>query len=181
MRVYENRHVMPQAFLVHQTQYADSLVNALAEIKKDSFDPRRTVIIEDRAFELPQGQAVLNGTADEATYKRTNINTISVDVKAASKGLLVISDQYYPGWHATVDGVEAPLVRADYLFKAVPIEQGNHKVVLYFRPTYLIPGLVAMALCLLLNAGLLVFRRSNRRKVLANHTADSDPVLNKAS
>ncbi len=181
VRVYENRRVMPSAFIAHETVFAENEVKALEEISKQSFDPRRTVIIEDRAMELPKGQSSLSGQAEQATFSRPDINTISIDVKAASKGLLVISDQYYPGWHATVDGVDVPLARADFLFKALPIEPGNHKVLLYFRPTYLIPGLVLMAICLVLNAGLLCIGRAKRRKEHSNQSSDSDPVLNKVS
>ena len=101
---------------------------------------------------------------DEVKASRPDVNTVVVDVKTASKGLLVVTDQYYPGWHAVVDGVEKPIVRANYLFNAVPLEAGAHKVVLYYRPTYLVPGLVLFACCILLNAGMLLFKSGRRRK-----------------
>ena len=49
-------------------------------------------------------------------------------------GLLVLSEIWYPeGWTATVDGVEVPLVRANYILRALPIDAGDHEVILSFE------------------------------------------------
>lgn len=162
-RLYENRQAMPMAYLVHETVHAGSEGEALAKVLASSFDPHRQVVIEDKAVMLEKSEG--NGVAkDEVKASGQDVNTVVVDVKTGSKGLLVVTDQYYPGWHAVVDGVEKPIVRANYLFKAVPLEAGAHKIVLYFRPTYLVPGLVLFACCILLNAGMLLFSSGRRLK-----------------
>jgi hypothetical protein len=51
-------------------------------------------------------------------------------------GILVISDVLAPGWSATVDGREAPIVRADYAFRAVPVPAGEHDVVMRYLPWF---------------------------------------------
>jgi hypothetical protein len=54
--------------------------------------------------------------------------------RADSDAVAVFVEQYYPGWTATVDGQPAPLVRANMLMRAVPIRQGEHAIVLRYRP-----------------------------------------------
>jgi hypothetical protein len=49
-------------------------------------------------------------------------------------GLLVLSDVYYPGWIADVDGKPAPILRADILFRAVEIPAGSHRITFRFVP-----------------------------------------------
>jgi len=46
----------------------------------------------------------------------------------------VFSEIYYPGWTATVDGVEQPLGRVDYVLRALQVKPGKHEVVLSFFP-----------------------------------------------
>jgi uncharacterized membrane protein YfhO len=54
---------------------------------------------------------------------------------------LVLSDTYYPGWKAFVDGQQTPLLRGDVLFRAVPIPAGEHDVQLHFEPASVKVGL----------------------------------------
>ncbi len=49
-------------------------------------------------------------------------------------GFVVFSEAWYPGWRAWVDGEQVPLYRADYLFRAVPVPEGEHEVVVAYRP-----------------------------------------------
>ena len=54
----------------------------------------------------------------------------------------MLSVTFYPGWRAFVDGQEVPIYEADYLFRGVFLEQGQHLVEFRFRPWFLRIGLV---------------------------------------
>ncbi len=59
---------------------------------------------------------------------------ISIEVTANQKGTLVLSESYYPGWNATVDGKYVNIIPSNYLFQGVEIDSGKHKIVFEYRP-----------------------------------------------
>jgi hypothetical protein len=61
-------------------------------------------------------------------------NRVEISVRASSDGWLVLSDVWYPGWQATIDGIGVPLERANYLFQAVAVSAGDHLVQFSYRP-----------------------------------------------
>src|SRR5262249_46572884 len=93
-----------------------------------------------------------------------NPNDIRVNVDLTQPGLLVISNVWYPGWSAVVDGRAQPVERVDATFQRVYLPAGSHDVRLIFAPASLRVGLALAAIGLLLAAiGLAIDRRSCRR------------------
>jgi hypothetical protein len=82
------------------------------------------------------------GQSDNATIEQPlqNSAAMQVNVSAAQNGLLVISNTWYPGWIVQVDGQKAPLLRANYLFQAVWLPAGSHRVEFIYRPVVFYAG-----------------------------------------
>jgi uncharacterized membrane protein YfhO len=59
---------------------------------------------------------------------------VIIEVYAASDGFLVLSDVYYNGWKAFVDGENEKVYKADYVFRAVRLTEGQHTVEFVFDP-----------------------------------------------
>ena len=94
------------------------------------------------------------------TPERVEMRTHSDD-----QALLVLSDSYYPGWTALVDGEPAPIYPTNVLFRGVFVPAGDHTVVMTFRPSDWLRGLwVSAAGVLILVGGLVVLAWSFFRR-----------------
>jgi hypothetical protein len=92
---------------------------------------------------------------------------IIVDQSTTKDGFLFISDSWFPGWKAKVDGEEAPVYRADYAFRAVPVSKGYHKVEFSYDPISLKMGLWISLGTTVILIGLVLFRRKINEKTVA--------------
>jgi uncharacterized membrane protein YfhO len=73
----------------------------------------------------------------------------------------VVADTYDPGWKATVDGRDAPLLRANLAFRAVPVDAGRHTVEMRYRPAAVVIGLAISGLTAMVAGAALVARRTS--------------------
>ena len=76
-------------------------------------------------------------------------NSVTLEANLSRPGYVVLLDRYDPNFHATVDGNEVPIERANQLFRAVPVGPGEHTIRFFYRPEGLISGAVLSLLCLL--------------------------------
>lgn len=79
---------------------------------------------------------------------------VEVWVTARSASILLLADTYHSGWRAAIDGVEVPILVANYAFRAVTVGPGDHRVVWQFQHPGLTPGLWLFAGGLAVSAGL---------------------------
>ena len=136
IHVFENNRAMPRAWLVGEEIVVDSRDGVLAAIKTEGFDPRRQVVLE-----RPSGLALAGPASGQTvTISNHSPNRISLVSESDRPSVLVLSEVYYPGWQAIVDGQPNPILRANWTFRAVPLEAGRHEIDLSFRPTSLLAG-----------------------------------------
>jgi len=139
VRVYENARAMPRAFYVPRIEAVESPSLLLDRLSGGSVSPRQVALVE----EGPADGFV--GSDPQATgtvaIESDNSEVLRLRVKAEAAGFLFMSDQYYPGWHATVNGVEAPIQRANYAFRLVRVPAGSSTVVFRYVPVRFWSGL----------------------------------------
>jgi hypothetical protein len=151
--IHENTNVLPRAFIVHRVEIIPSGEAVLDRMRGGDFDPSETVILE---WEPAQGtghsaipaQPDLRGAEIEAYSP----HKIVINAHLNADGFLIFSDTYYPGWRAYVDGQEVQIHRADYLFRAIYLEEGQHVVEFRYSPLFLRIGL-SLALLVILTLG----------------------------
>jgi hypothetical protein len=150
VNVYLNETALPRAFVLHRAEVATDHEDAWERIHRSDFDPTTSVVLE--------GGQPLDVQADgEATVHvlRYGTNMLQIEVDSPAEGYLFLSEPFYPGWRAELDGQPAPILRANYAFRAVAVPAGMHTVGMSFQPTtwYIglaITGVTALTLFLLL-------------------------------
>jgi hypothetical protein len=157
VNVYRNKTALPRAFVVHRAVAASDHEDAWARIHEPGFDPATQVVLED-------GQPIDVHTEGQAVVRlvRYEPDSLTIDVDSPAEGYLFLSDPFYPGWRAQVDGEPAAILRADYAFRAVAVQAGPHRVTMTFQPRSWLAGLgisVLTVLTLLALAGLALARR----------------------
>ncbi len=134
VKIYENLDVLPRAFVVSQARVVNDDAAALAAMSDPGFDPARIVILNGTSANAGQ---VLPGAPSKAEILIYEPERIVIETDSDSSSWLVLTDAWYPGWRATVDGAPVEIARADVLFRAVPVPAGRHRVEFIFVPTSL--------------------------------------------
>ncbi len=133
MYVYRNGDALPRAFFVDGWRIIESRQEMLEALQDAEFEPRRTLLLEeDPGVERSQHRPGDCGEAIEfVTYEEDEFV-----LKAAPSNdcFLFLSEVYYPGWKVYVDERREKIHRANYLFRAVYLEEGPHVVRFVFDP-----------------------------------------------
>jgi hypothetical protein len=139
VRVYENLQAYPRAYFADTLRGETDPQAILLAVTADGFDGRRLALVESNQPSVlqPTGGAT---NADKVTITQSSANQIALATNAAQPRFLVLSEMYFPGWHATVDGVETPIYRTNYLFRGIAVPAGQHTVMFVYRPVSALMG-----------------------------------------
>jgi hypothetical protein len=144
-RVYVNDRAQERAFLADR--YVIARGDTARRLLRQGPDLTRTAILEQQlAPELRPDAA--GGGPETAVITDYAADHVDIRTSADGRRLLVLSDVYYPGWRATIDGGAAPILVANYAFRAVSVPSGSHTVEFRYRPrSILFGGLVSLLAC----------------------------------
>jgi hypothetical protein len=153
VRVLENTRAYPRAYFPERVRSELDARAVLREVTAPGFDGLRQAIVE-----TPAPPALQPSTAPaEARTRRVSPTDLRVATKTTEPRLLVVSEMYYPGWRAYVDGVETPILRTNYLFRGVVVPSGRHVVRFAYLPSSALAGAAVSSLALIV-AGVLLYR-----------------------
>jgi hypothetical protein len=161
--VMENTAAYPRAMVVNRARIPTGSATALDLIETQPFLPREEVVlspgttVEEAGAPGAAGRSSAGSPEGTAAIERYGLHEVDVRVDSPGEVYLVLSDSYYPGWRAFVDGTEQRLLRGDVLFRAVQVPAGQHSVVFRFEPVSLRLGLALSACALVVVLGLLAF------------------------
>jgi uncharacterized membrane protein YfhO len=137
--VYENPDVLPRVLTPSKVRVVSSFDEAIARGDLADVDFTETVLLEavpgtsPDSLDFQTGSLPGSGDVDARilSYRNTEVR---ISVKAEKATIVVLNDLYYPYWRVFVDGEEEPLLRANYIFRAVHVTAGTHDVVFRFSP-----------------------------------------------
>ena len=129
----ENPYTYGNAWFVNHVRY---VANANEELDAIGSLDLRHEAVADQKFKEQLGESVPQDTVSLSfvRIKTYEPNQLTYEVESAKGGVVVFSEIYYPGWTATVDGVEQELGRVNYVLRALQVKPGKHEVVLSFFP-----------------------------------------------
>jgi hypothetical protein len=164
-RIYALRETfLPRAFVVSNCILLPKkdLLNCLVS---PEFDPKKTLLLEEE--DKPTDLQVHDGSGETPRSSARIISyrpdEITLEVESEVHGFLFLSELYYPGWKALVDGKPVPILRGNYLFRVIELPRGTHSVQFYYAPLTIKMGIAISLLTLVLITYVAIswFRRSN--------------------
>jgi hypothetical protein len=165
LALFEDPDALPRAYAVLHAECPDGDRALLERLTSADFDPLRSVLLEGGcARETPPRER-----AAPVTIERDEPELVRVVVDVARPGFFVLTDTHEPGWRARLDGEPAPVLRANWTFRAVAVPAGRHVVELRYEPASFRGGVVLAGLALLAGAALAV------RPVLRRHRVGPRP------
>jgi hypothetical protein len=137
-RVYEVSGPLPRFFFAKRLRRASHMDEALRILRSPEFDVGAEAVIEG-AGALPAGG---DGTVRTVRYSPREV---VLETETAAPAFLVTSETWYPGWHATLDGIGHRLVLTNVAFRGIPVPAGRHTITMRFDPPILARSAFASA------------------------------------
>lgn len=132
-QAYENTKAFPRAFLVDDYIIEKNPQKTFDLLFDQNFSLLKTVILEEKPdnFSSLKNDASITSKVSLEIYKP---QYIQLKVNTDTDKILFLSDNYYPGWKATIDQTPTKIYRADFAFRAIVIPKGEHTVEFLFKP-----------------------------------------------
>jgi hypothetical protein len=123
--VYENTMVFPRAFFVTNTLLVNSKQEAISELFNINNPLKRVAVVENIKNKNIFKSNWDLGRVEFTTYQA---NKVFLETNSPGQGFLVLTDTYYPSWHAKIDGKDIEIFLTDYNFRGIIVPSGKHKV-----------------------------------------------------
>jgi len=158
--VYRNTNALPRAWFVDHARVITDTATHLTAVADPAWDPAREALVFEKVGPLDPGAG---GSARITHYSPREIEA---EVSSPGNCLLLVSEIYYqPGWTAWIDKAEVPILRADYVLRAVRVPPGRHVLRMHYDSPAFLKGLrvSAAGFCLVGVALLSSFLLGRRR------------------
>lgn len=152
---------LPRAYMVFGAKVIKDENEVKRFMESETFDPARMVVFEeDPPFIDTIAISESDGKANIASY---NINAIVVDVSTSQRGYLILSEMYYTGWNAYVNGLPRKIFRVNWNQRGIPLDAGESRVEVRFEPPSFTHGSrITLATIGLSIVGIVYFNRKKR-------------------
>jgi hypothetical protein len=152
--VWENPHARPRAYVSDGWDETTDITRLADVAKRSGLHGGPSIVAQDPADKAALARSGFVGIAEAPAVASHQGNSGVVDsqfspgrvearVQAAGPSLVVINEAYYTGWRAWIDGQSAKIVHANHLFMGIHVPDGEHTVLLEYRPTAIPVGIGA--------------------------------------
>ncbi len=159
LKVYLNPRAMPRAWAVHRLLAVATDEEAFRYLEDPGFDFRKAGWIRGQPPDLeecPPGEDVIR-------VVRRDTQALEIEARMACRGMVVVSENFFPGWRAWVDGKPAPIHQVYTCLRGIVVEGGLHHIRMEYRPRSVILGGAATLLAMAGAVALLWLERRRSR------------------
>jgi membrane protein YfhO len=143
LRFYHNSTPLPRAYMIGAAR--PEAGSPLQGLTRPDFDPKGEVYLAGL-----RNRTGRIGEAGTVEIQEDRPEAVGLQVSAAAAGWVVLTDNYYPGWSAELDGKPVPIRLANYLFRAVEVPAGEHRLRFRYSPrTFRIGGAISAGFLLI--------------------------------
>ena len=154
VKMYENLDVLRRAFVVPSWTWRPDVTSSVEAMADPDFQPgREAVVVGEGAPVTHEARPV------RVEVVRYGPEEVVVHADLEGDGLIVLTDAFYPGWRATLDGERRPVYQVDGLFRGIMAPAGHHEIVFSYESRPFLIGRAISVAALLLTVLLLVVER----------------------
>ncbi|MCF6147607.1 MAG: YfhO family protein [Candidatus Kuenenia sp.] len=148
--LFENLHALPQSFVVHKAKELHGRDTIFKELSGNDFQPKEYIVVEEPVppVRISNSQNIQNESVPEILEYTPN--SVTIRASLLEDGYLVLSDTYYPGWNAYVDGKQSKIYKTNYVIRSVFLEKGEHIVKFIYEPMSFVIGMIISLSALIL-------------------------------
>jgi len=179
----ENLNSLPRAFPVHNAYVIKTGDEILSALLNPAFNPGEFVVLEERP-NVSMSTENVPSSQSKAQITYYHNRTIQLKVAMATEGFLVLSEKYYPGWKAYVNGQQTKIYKANYTLQAIFLPKGEHAVTFSYQPTQFMLGFIITMLTCFSLVGFFVGKKTLKKHKFARfyekieHVSQKENVVN---
>jgi hypothetical protein len=147
LKIFENINAYPRVWSVHQATSLPSSVPLKPAFAATGFDPLRTVLV---AGEAAPDLGPCRPYEEDVQMPLHRPNYVRITANLQCRGMVILTDAFYPGWRATVDGKSARIYQVYGGVRGVVVDAGAHVIEMRYRPWSVILGGLMTALAALI-------------------------------
>jgi hypothetical protein len=158
VKIYENSDLLPRAFMVNRWQVVRDSEEAIAALREPGFDVRSTAVIVADPLESIQDPGQIGPEQPgQARIKEYHPERVTLQTDSPSGGLLILTDAYYPGWSATIDGNPVSIYPTNALFRGIFVPPGSQEIVFQYHSNLYLIALIVFIFTLAIIAVVLAY------------------------
>lgn len=138
--VYMNNRASERGFMLYNIKQVKDLDEAITVMGRDPLIQKNTALIEGN---LPKNPEMGKTGQSSITFIDYMANCIKIEIETSKNGVFILSDAYYPGWKAYLNGKKVRIYPAFGALRAVLMPKGKHELIFLYRPwTFYLGGVL---------------------------------------
>ncbi len=127
--IYENLNATARAYFADRVMVYKNAADFGQVFFSPETDISRTALVTEELTAIPKNTS--GGSAEILSYEP---EWVSISTTRDTAGLLVLTDTYFPGWQATIDGNPTPIIRTNWTMRGVVVPAGRHTITMNYTP-----------------------------------------------